>query len=55
MSEPSQVLASASCPCRLASGILELDRDIICPCDYRDLDVAEFGACYRGLYVRKGI
>jgi len=23
-----------SCPCRLAAGKLELDRDIICPCDY---------------------
>lgn len=44
-----------SCPCRLASGKLELDRDIICPCDYRDPDVAEFGACYCALYVRKDV
>jgi ferredoxin-thioredoxin reductase catalytic subunit len=44
-----------SCPCRLASGKLEFDRDIICPCDYRDPDVAEFGACYCALYVRKDI
>ncbi|MEJ2242163.1 MAG: ferredoxin-thioredoxin reductase catalytic domain-containing protein [Candidatus Bathyarchaeota archaeon] len=44
-----------SCPCRLASGNLELDRDIICPCDYRDPDVEEFGQCYCGLYVRKDI
>ncbi|HUW68279.1 MAG TPA: ferredoxin-thioredoxin reductase catalytic domain-containing protein, partial [Candidatus Nanoarchaeia archaeon] len=27
-----------ACPCRLASGILAKDMDIICPCDYRDLD-----------------
>ena len=40
-----------SCPCRLASGKFEFDRDIICPCDYRDPDVAEFGACYCRLYV----
>jgi ferredoxin-thioredoxin reductase catalytic chain len=40
-----------SCPCRLASGKLEFDRDIICPCDYRDPDVTEFGACYCRLYV----
>jgi ferredoxin-thioredoxin reductase catalytic subunit len=40
-----------SCPCRLAAGKLEFDRDIICPCDYRDPDVAEFGACYCRLYV----
>jgi len=44
-----------SCPCRLASVKLEIDRDIICPCDYRDPDVAEYGACYCGLYVRKDV
>lgn len=44
-----------SCPCRLASGNLDYDRDIICPCDYRDPDVAQFGACYCGLYVRKDV
>lgn len=44
-----------SCPCRLASGQLELDRDIICPCDYRDPDVIEFGQCYCGLYVNKDV
>jgi ferredoxin-thioredoxin reductase catalytic subunit len=40
-----------SCPCRLASGIRQQDLDIICPCDYRDADINEFGACYCGLYV----
>ena len=44
-----------SCPCRLATGNLEIDRDIICPCDYRDPDVAEFGACYCRLYVNKAV
>jgi ferredoxin-thioredoxin reductase catalytic chain len=44
-----------SCPCRVAVGKLELDRDIICPCDYRDPDVAEFGACYCALYMRKDL
>lgn len=44
-----------SCPCRIASGKLELDRDIICPCDYRDPDVAEYGSCYCALYVRKDL
>jgi ferredoxin-thioredoxin reductase catalytic chain len=42
-----------SCPCRPATGIFEQDRDIICPCDYRDPDVTEFGACYCCLYVNK--
>ncbi len=44
-----------SCPCRLASGNFDYDRDIMCPCDYRDPDVVAFGACYCGLYVRKDV
>ncbi len=44
-----------SCPCRPATGVYEQDRDIICPCDYRDPDVAEYGACYCSLYVNKAI
>ena len=40
-----------ACPCRRASGIRAEDRDIICPCDYRDPDLKEFGACYCALYV----
>lgn len=43
------------CPCRLAAEKLELDRDIICPCDYRDPDVSEYGQCYCGLYVSKDV
>jgi ferredoxin-thioredoxin reductase catalytic subunit len=40
-----------ACPCRLAAGDREADRDIICPCTYRAPDVAEFGSCYCNLYV----
>ena len=40
-----------SCPCRLAAGQREMDRDIICPCVYREPDVSEFGSCYCQLYV----
>jgi len=40
-----------SCPCQLASGDKQKDRDIICPCDYRDADLEEWGACYCALYV----
>jgi ferredoxin-thioredoxin reductase catalytic chain len=43
------------CPCRLTSGNFEFDRDIICPCDYRDPDVAQYGSCYCRLYVNKQI
>jgi ferredoxin-thioredoxin reductase catalytic subunit len=35
-----------NCPCRLASGDKAEDLDIVCPCDYRDADVLEFGTCY---------
>jgi ferredoxin-thioredoxin reductase catalytic subunit/rubredoxin len=44
-----------SCPCRLAFGRREEDRDIICPCDYRDPDLEEFGACYCALYVSPAV
>jgi ferredoxin-thioredoxin reductase catalytic subunit len=44
-----------SCPCRLASGDKEADRDIICPCDYRDADVVDYSTCYCGLYVSRAV
>ena len=40
-----------ACPCRLASGDREWDKDIICPCVYREPDVEEYGSCYCNLYV----
>lgn len=42
-----------ACPCRLANGEYDKDRDIICPCAYRADDVAEYGSCYCGLYVSR--
>jgi ferredoxin-thioredoxin reductase catalytic subunit len=44
-----------ACPCRLASGQKNEDLDIICPCDYRDADLSEYGSCYCTLYVSKGV
>lgn len=43
------------CPCRLSSGNKSEDLDIICPCDYRDPDLADYGACYCALYVSDAI
>lgn len=40
-----------SCPCRLASGDYKRDRDIICPCEYRERDIEKYGSCYCNLYV----
>jgi ferredoxin-thioredoxin reductase catalytic chain len=40
-----------ACPCRLAANDASWDQDIICPCVYREADVAEFGSCYCNLYV----
>lgn len=40
-----------ACPCRLANGTFEDDKDIVCPCVYRDEDMKEYGACFCGLYV----
>jgi len=44
-----------ACPCRLASGIKEEDLDIICPCDYRDPDLIDYGTCYCALYVSEAV
>jgi len=44
-------LGYMACPCRLANGTFEDDRDIVCPCEYREADAKEFGACFCGLYV----
>jgi len=40
-----------ACPCRLAAGAKREDLDLICPCDYRDPDLDEYGSCYCALYV----
>ena len=44
-----------SCPCRLSMGNKADDLDIICPCDYRDRDVVEYGACYCALYISQAV
>jgi len=44
-----------ACPCRLATGKKSDDLDIICPCDYRDPDLDDYGTCYCGLYVSQEI
>ena len=44
-----------ACPCRLACGDKENDKDIICPCVYREPDMEEFGTCYCGLYVSEKV
>lgn len=44
-----------ACPCRISSGGKEEDLDIICPCDYRDPDLTDYGACYCALYVSQDI
>jgi ferredoxin-thioredoxin reductase catalytic chain len=30
----------------LTLGGKEADLDVICPCDYRDADLEEYGCCY---------
>jgi len=42
-----------ACPCRMAGGDFDSDRDIVCPCEYREPDVKEYGSCYCGLYVSR--
>lgn len=44
-----------ACPCRLGDGEREKDLDIICPCDYRDPDLNDYGTCYCALYVSEAV
>lgn len=39
-----------NCPCRESNNNKQLDRDIICPCDYAEQDIKEYGHCYCALY-----
>ena len=43
------------CPCRLINGAPEENLDIVCPCVYRDDDLADYGACFCALYVTDGV
>jgi len=43
------------CPCRLVLGDKKENIDIICPCLYRNADVAEYGTCFCGLYVSEEV
>lgn len=42
------------CPCRMSAGDRREDLDIICPCQYRDDDLRDYGRCYCALYVTQG-
>ena len=44
-----------ACPCRIACGNKQYDADIVCPCEYRDADINEFGMCFCGLFVNKAV
>jgi len=44
-----------ACPCRLPAGVKKEDLDIICPCDYRDPDLGDYGTCYCALYVSEAV
>lgn len=44
-----------SCPCRLAANNIEIDYDIVCPCDYRDPDLNDYDACFCGLFVSQKV
>lgn len=39
------------CPCRESTGDKKTDLHAVCPCIYREQDLAEYGMCYCGLYV----
>ena len=39
-----------NCPCRDSEEDIKLDRDIVCPCDYAQPDILDFGRCYCALF-----
>ena len=39
-----------NCPCRDSDEDIKIDKDIICPCDYAQPDIGEFGRCYCALF-----
>ena len=44
----------AYCPCRIRSGEPEKDAAIVCPCVYRDEEVAADGRCHCNLFHAPG-
>ena len=53
LTENQERFGYRSCPCRLASGEKDKDRDIICPCQYSEQDISEYGHCFCALYFSK--
>lgn len=43
------------CPCRIVTGVREVDRRIVCPCVYAEVDIKKYGRCYCGLYVSREV
>ena len=39
------------CPCRDSHGDRQKDKDIMCPCEYAQADIDEYGQCFCGLYL----
>ena len=39
------------CPCRDSYGDRTKDKDIMCPCEYAQADIDEYGQCFCGLFL----
>ena len=40
------------CGCRQVTGDIEKDKDLICPCIHRTLDIRKKGSCKCGLFIK---
>jgi ferredoxin-thioredoxin reductase catalytic chain len=38
------------CPCRIRSGDLEKDKNIVCPCIYHEQEIQDQGSCHCNLF-----
>lgn len=51
LAKRQETTGMATCPCRMATGKPEADKNIVCPCIYHEREITEKGACHCLLFV----
>ena len=50
LAKNKQRFGAQYCPCRIRSGDMENDKNIVCPCIYHDQEIKEQGSCHCNLF-----
>ncbi|MCU0630414.1 MAG: ferredoxin:thioredoxin reductase [Methanoregulaceae archaeon] len=50
LAKNTQRFGQRYCPCRIRSGDVETDKNIICPCIYHEREIKEEGSCHCNLF-----